>query len=588
MPSVLRGRPVAAEAVESVESVESVPAAEAVVPGAPALPAAMAARREQTLRAVLDAVRFPLSRLVRSVAERLTTQPAQVGLATLEVEVRDVLLALGRDLLTELVRLRGTGYRGHSYVCPCGLRLTLKEVAPLQQRTFFGTITLERAVYAGTGCSVRAHHMPLDAAWALLGTVALPTEPLTLPDPDGGMLVAVAPGTGTRPARLAPAFAAVVAEYGARLPYAEAAGLLERALGPVAHLSPTTVDTYTQAAGEARAQQEDVLRVRPQPPTRAERRAVFDAPAPVRPATAPDTLVISMDGALERTDDGWKEVKLGAVYDLVARRQQATKPDQPGPAQPGPAQPRHVERVPGATTYTATLVTAQDFGRQVLATAQRRGLGWARQVAVLGDGAKWIWKLAARRFPQAVQIVDWYHAHEHLWGLAQLLYGEGTVAAWTWLETLAGELWAAQSADDLAVLATAVEEAWTTPRKDLPDDTPRRTQARHREVTKAVAYFTTNASRLRYGAFRTLELPVGSGVVEGGCQSVLHTRLKRPGACWSAAGAEAMVRARAVLCSDPTAACAHPWDRLAIDSQKTFWTRLPGPALLRRRGRPCA
>lgn len=543
MSSVLRGRPVAAEAVESRAPVGG--PGEAGAPAVPALPVALETRYERALQAALDAVRFPLTRLVQSVADRLTTQPTSVGFATLEVEVRDALLAMGRDVLTELVRLRGTGYLGHSYVCPCGVRLVLKELAPLQQRTWFGTITLERAVYAGAGCDVRAHHVPLDVAWNVLGVAPVRLGgPPPVPNPDGGLLTPVAPGSG--PARLAPAFAAVVATFGTRVPYAEAAHMLEGALGPMAHLSPTTVGAYAHAAGRARAQQEDALRVRTQPPMRAERRAVFDQPAPARPATAPDTLVISMDGALERTDDGWKEVKLGAVYNLLSRVRQG-----------------QTLRVVGATTYTATLAAAQDFGRQVLAVAQRRGLGWARQSAVLGDGAKWIWKLAARRFPQAVQIVDWYHAHEHLWALAQLLYGEGTAAAWTWVETLAGELWGAQTSDDVAVIATAAEVAWATPRKDLPDDTPRRTQARHREVVKAVAYFTTNASRLRYGTFRAQGLPVGSGVVEGGCHSVLHVRLKRPGACWSADGAEAMVRARALLCSDPTPACPHPWDRLA-------------------------
>src|SRR5439155_10064504 len=131
--------------------------------------------------------------------------------------------------------------------------------------------------------------------------------------------------------------------YGAQLPNAEAAGLLERVLGPVGHLSPTTVGTYTTAAGRARAQQEDAQRVRATPPTRAERQAVFDQPLPARPAVAPETLVISVDGALERTDDGWKEVKLGAVYDLVARRRQG-----------------QVVQAPGATTYTATLAAAHD------------------------------------------------------------------------------------------------------------------------------------------------------------------------------------------------------------------------------------
>jgi len=505
----------------------------------------MEARTDRALGAVTDAVRFPLARLVRSVAERLTVAPSAVRLETLELEVRDALLALGRDLLTELVRLRGTGSRGPAYVCPCGVRLVRKEVAPLQQRTWFGPITLDRAVYAGAGCQVRAHHVPLDAEWALLGTAPPPSA---LPDPDGGALPAAAPGVG--PPRLAPAFAALVAEFGAQLPYAAAARLLERACGATAHLSPTTVDAYTQAAGQARAHLEDARQVRTQPPARAERQAVCDQPPPDRPTTAPEALVISMDGALERTDAGWKEVKLGVVSALVRR------------VRPGAAHAPPVVAF-GATTYTATLAAAQTFGRQLLAAAQRRGLGWTRQVVVLGDGARWIWKLAARRFPQAVQIVDWYHAHEHLWALAQLLYGEGAPAARTWLETLAGELWTARTVEDVAVLAQAAEEAWTTPRKDLPDGTPRRTQARHREVTTAVAYFTTNATRLRYGAFRAQNLPVGSGVVEGGCQSVLHTRLKRPGACWSAAGAEAMVRARSLVCSDPTPACVHPSDRLA-------------------------
>lgn len=510
------------------------------------LPAAVEANRQRAVTTVLDQLRFGVVTLVRQVAERLTTRPASVRFGALEIEVRDTVLGIGRDLLTELVHLRGTGYRGHSYVCPCGMRLVLKEVAPLQQRTWFGTITLERAVYAGAGCHERAHHVPLDTEWGLLGAEPPPGSPARLawPDPDGGALVAVAPGNG--PARLAPAFAALVVEFGARLPFGEATRLLEVAVGAPARLAPNTVGAYTKAAGRARQHQEDSHRIRTNPPSLAERRAVSDQPPAAPPSEAPETLVVTMDGALERTHDGWKEVKLGAVYALVRRVRDGV-----------------ATLTAGATTYTATLAAAPTFARQLVAVAHRRGLGWARHVVVLGDGAKWIWKLADRRFPRAVQIVDWYHAREHLWALAQLLYGEGTATAWTWLETLDGELWAAQTTDDVALLAQAAEEAWVIPRKDLPDGTPRRTQTRRREVTRAVAYFTGNASRMCYGTFRAHNLPVGSGVIEGGCQSVLHVRLKRPGACWSPAGAEAMVRARAVLCSDPTPACPHPSDRLA-------------------------
>jgi hypothetical protein len=505
----------------------------------------MEQQRQRTLTAVLDVARIGLAVVVLRVAQGLTVRPSQCTLAALEGELRAALLALGATLLTHLVRLRGTGDLGPAYTCPCGVRLVRKELASLQQRTWFGPITVERAVYVGAACQVRAHHVPLDAAWGLLGAHE-PAAAAGLPDPDGGTLAPAAPGSG--PARLAPGFAAVVVEFGARLPYGEAAYLLELAFGAVARVAPNTVRAYTRAAGRERQRQEEAARarmVRARPPTREQFREVVSTPLGDPPAGAPETLVLSMDGALARTRQGWREVKLGAIAALVARGTATTA------------------AVLGTVTYTATLAPAQASGAQLLAAAQRRGLGWAQQVVVLGDGAKWIWKLAARRFPRAVEIVDWYHARQHLWAVAQLLYGEGTAAAWTWLETLAGVLWLARVTDDVAVLAQAAAEAWAAPRKELPDGTPRRTKARHREVATAIAYFTTNAARMRYGAFRAQGLPVGSGVVEGGCQNVLHTRLKRPGAHWDVDSAEHMVRARAVLCSQPAPRCSHPHDQLA-------------------------
>ena len=529
MPSVARGRP------------ESDPSPPAPPPSGVAMPAALEARRGRVLAVVLDVARLALAGLVGGLARRLGGQAAGVPLAVLEVEVRDVLLALGAALLTELVRLRGTGDRGPSYVCPCGVRLRRKEVAPLRQRTWCGEVTIERMVYAGAGCAERGHHVPLDAAWGLLGAA----PPAGLPEPDGGTLAPAAPGPG--PARLAPAFAAAVAEFGARLPYAEAARLLEVALGAAGRLAPNTVRAYTRAAGRARQEQEAAALAGRRRLTRGEVRAASSRGTPPRPAAAPDVLAIALDGALERTHQGWKEVKLGAVYDLAAPRGAAAR------AAAGPA------LVPGATTYTATLAPAEAFGRQLQAAAQRRGLGWARRVAVLGDGAKWIWKLAARRFPGAVQIVDWYHARAHLWALAQLLYGEGTAAAWAWLETVAGELWLAAAPADVDVVALAAGGLGRPP----PPGAPRRTQARRREAAQAIAYFAGNAPRMRYAAVRAAGLPVGSGMVEGGCHSVLHTRLKRPGARWAPDAAEHMVRARAVLCSDSAPICSHPADRFA-------------------------
>jgi hypothetical protein len=105
------------------------PAAGAVRGGPPAwagLPEGVERRRRRVVGVVLDVARLALGALVGGLAQRLSGQAAGPSLAALEVEVRDALLRLGAALLEEVVRLRGTGYRGPSYVCPCGVRLVLK------------------------------------------------------------------------------------------------------------------------------------------------------------------------------------------------------------------------------------------------------------------------------------------------------------------------------------------------------------------------------------------------------------------------------------------------------------------------------
>jgi hypothetical protein len=322
----------------------------AAPPAAAALPAALERQRQHVAGVVLDVARLALAALVGGLAQRLSGRAAGVSLAALEVEVRDALLRLGAALLEEVVRLRGTGARGPSYVCPCGVRLVLKEYAPLQQRTWFGPIALPRAVYAGAGCRVRAHRVPLDAAWGLLGAA----PPAAVPDPDGGALAPAPPGAG--PARLAPAFAALVVEFGARLPYAEAARLLAAALGPAAAVAPNTVRAYTQAAGRARREAEAAALAGRRRLTRGDLRALSGRGTPPRPAAAPDVLAVALDGALERTRTGWKEVTLGAVWDL--RPPRPPRPCGAGPPPMGAWSVRWAPLVDGLTAFGALAVTA--------------------------------------------------------------------------------------------------------------------------------------------------------------------------------------------------------------------------------------
>src|ERR1700685_1591993 len=72
----------------------------------------------------------------------------------------------------------------------------------------------------------------------------------------------------------------------------------------------------------------------------------------------------------------------------------------------------------GSTTYTGAIETAEECSRRIYLEAWNRGWSRAEKKVVMGDRAEWIWNLADQHFPGAVQIVDQYHARQHLWELA--------------------------------------------------------------------------------------------------------------------------------------------------------------------------
>jgi hypothetical protein len=121
--------------------------------------------------------------------------------------------------------------------------------------------------------------------------------------------------------------------------------------------------------------------------------------SPPTPATtsAPDRLYISMDGVVAHMrDGGWNEIKTGCVYTTRTRASRK--------------QPDAREVRAEMQSYVAALQDADTFGWHLWAEAARRHVDAASEVVVVGDGAHWIWNLAALHFPEATQIVDWYHA----------------------------------------------------------------------------------------------------------------------------------------------------------------------------------
>ncbi len=182
----------------------------------------------------------------------------------------------------------------------------------------------------------------------------------------------------------------------------------------------------------------------------------------------------------------------------------------------------------GSTTYVAAIEKADPFGSRIYAEAVRRGITRAEKVVILGDGAKWIWGIAAEHFHGAIQIVDLYHAREHLANLGKLVYGSKSKKSKDWIAARRAEL------DDADVEAVITSMSGLRPR-----DTGIR-----EAVQTEIEYFQGNAERMRYARFRSQGLFVGSGVVEAGCKTIFGQRLKLSGMHWTVKGANAIIALR--------------------------------------------
>lgn len=195
-------------------------------------------------------------------------------------------------------------------------------------------------------------------------------------------------------------------------------------------------------------------------------------------------------------------------------------------------------RDPGSVTYTAAIESAatrdtdeevSQFARRAQREGARRRFERARRRVVLGDGAPWIWSLAGEQFPGAVEIVDLFHAKQHLSELAVVLWGADQKACPWWLPRRMAEL----EAGDIEALVAAIT----------------RHAGHSEEARKAAAYFHENRERMRYAAFRQAGLCTSTGVVEAACKHTIGTRLKRPGMHWSVDGANAITALRCAVLS---------------------------------------
>ena len=416
------------------------------------------------------------------VDQVLQQRRTRLNLAQAEFEVRTAMHAVGGALLEQLLNSE-TGHRGTTIACRAGHAAAFVGYRDKQLTTVLDPLGLRRAYYhcaaCGTGLS------PKDQELDIVATSFSP---------------------GAR---------RLMARVGAQQAFAAAQADL-------AELSGLTVQTKeVERVSESCGGRIEVAAT-------AERSALLAGK--VVPLAAVPVLYVAIDATgvpvVPREVSGragkdgpakTREAKLACVFTQ-------TTVDAEG----------YAVRDPASTTYVGAIETAAAFAPRVKAEALRRGLQQATQVGVLGDGAPWIWNLAAEQFPDAVHIVDLYHAREHLAGLGKLVYGTETPVANGWIAARYDEL------DDGAI--DAVVHAF----RQIPSRRP----AVRDQVRKEIEYFETNSLRMCYHAFRAMGLFVGSGAVEAGCKTVVGQRLKLSGMRWTVAGANAVIALRCNLLSN--------------------------------------
>ena len=192
--------------------------------------------------------------------------------------------------------------------------------------------------------------------------------------------------------------------------------------------------------------------------------------------------------------------------------------------------------------YAATRLGVEALLRQLYYEALRCGLGQAQDVLVIADGALWIWHAVQDRFPQARQRLDLYHGDEHLWAVANDLFGQGTPEARAWVTPLLRRL----RQDAVPAVIHRLQELQ-----------PTLSQALQKKVQNQIDYFADNQKRMHYRDIirarkalakgtatsaqrRQANEPLGSGAIESTCRQY-QGRFKRTGQFWSTAGDEALM-----------------------------------------------
>jgi hypothetical protein len=235
-----------------------------------------------------------------------------------------------------------------------------------------------------------------------------------------------------------------------------------------------------------------------------------------------EVLYLFADGVQTPILGGWRETKVGVARALDADG-----------------------KLMGSSRYVSLLGDAEAFGWKLAALAQAAGATHAGRLVMLGDGARWIWTQAEAHFPEALQVLDLWHAVQRLWEVGRLAFGEQEGPLKEWVAQRQSELWEYRT--DALIEALSRLAALHVPARE--------------KAQEAIGYYENNRERMDYPRYREMGLLVGSGPVESGCKQVVTQRLKGAGMRWREAGAQTIARLRCLILGGEWQSFLQHWNR---------------------------
>ena len=404
------------------------------------------------------------------------------SLSEMERRIREALLRVGQFLLGAWVMMQEGPYPAQRIACRCGGEAEYLHKREAVLLTLLGRVGYRRGYYVCARCHRGC--CPLDER------------------------------LGLRPGEMSAELESLVGMTGALMTFAKGSDLFEQLT--LTQVSPQSMDKATQALGAEmlRVEKEWLQASEDGLALRAQERAPKDGR---RLYGALDATKVHTHEQQGTEDQGWRDLKVGAWFVT----------DAPPPDEPQADWDIRAEQI----TYFCDFAEAKQFGKLLWATGFQRQALQASELIFLGDGAEWIWNLAHDNYPKATQIVDWFHAAEHLAGVAKAAF-EDAKAQCTWRRQVSDLLWKGEVSQVIQA-CQALEGS--------------RGQEQARQ---AVTYFTNNASRMDYATYRSKGYQIGSGTIESGCKQLGIQRMKVPGATWNLEGARLTAKARAALLSN--------------------------------------